>query len=193
MSPAPHITNHALRTQRADTWVRPYNEMTGATSHEPQLQATSYKPPAAFFDSPDEAGHAGRAPGPMPDEKPWFCCCRRAKRWNVVEGLKPALPVKSRKLSMAFLQATGYEPQAIPPPSLRTTYHAPRTTYQQGGRTGPPRGRDDTHCRQRAATTSHKLQATCRCFVIPTKGALGSHEPVQASAVSVARSLKKQW
>jgi len=43
-SPSPHITNHALRTQRADTWVRPYDEMTGATSHNHRPRATSHRP-----------------------------------------------------------------------------------------------------------------------------------------------------
>ena len=53
-------TYHAPRTAypRADTWVRPYDEITHITNHEPRLQATSYRPHAAFPDSPDEAGHA---------------------------------------------------------------------------------------------------------------------------------------
>jgi len=69
-------TYHAPRTAypRADTWVRPYDEITHITNHEPRLQATSYRPHAAFPDSPDEAGSSGRDPGPMPREKPIFCC-----------------------------------------------------------------------------------------------------------------------
>ncbi len=47
--PSPRTTNNAPRTRRADTRVRPYDEITRTTSHEPQLQATSYKPHAAIW------------------------------------------------------------------------------------------------------------------------------------------------
>ena len=43
-SPSSRTTYHLPRTHRADTRVRPYEEMTHTTSHEQQLQATSYRP-----------------------------------------------------------------------------------------------------------------------------------------------------
>jgi len=60
----PQATNHpattylVLRTIRADTRVRPYEEMT---HHEPQ--ATSHLLP--FPDSPGETDRVSRDPGPM--------------------------------------------------------------------------------------------------------------------------------
>ena len=50
----PRRRHHAPRTTYhvpagADTRVRPYIEINRATRHEPQLQATSYKPRAACF------------------------------------------------------------------------------------------------------------------------------------------------
>ena len=43
-------THHVPRTTnlRADPRVRPYDEMTRTASNEPQLQATSHRPHAAF-------------------------------------------------------------------------------------------------------------------------------------------------
>jgi len=47
-----------------------------------QPQATSYQPRTAFLDPPDEAGHAGRGPGSMPEEKPvlGFCPTKTLER-----------------------------------------------------------------------------------------------------------------
>ena len=47
----PSHHHHVPRTTypRADTWFRPYDEITRITSHEPRLQATSLRPLAAFF------------------------------------------------------------------------------------------------------------------------------------------------
>ena len=91
-------------------------------------------------------------------------------------------------------RATGYKPPSKPPPrpflkgsetcpmrvaaagapspSPRTTYHELRTTYPQGGHTGPPLRGDKARHKSRASTTGHKLQATCRRFVIPAGRAL---------------------
>ncbi len=107
-------TYHAPRTTypRADTWVRPYDEITRITNH-------NYRPHASFLDSPDEI----RSP------------CRKRSRCSVVadaqmlerRGRFQTFPYRLRaeKLSMVFLQATGHEPLAISSP--RTTYYAPRT------------------------------------------------------------------
>jgi len=74
-----------------------------------------------------------------------------------------------------FLQATSYKPQAILPATVTTTYHAP------DGHTGPPPRRDKR-------TTRYKPQATCRCFVIPTKRAEWLAQAViQTGAVSATR------
>ena len=43
-SPSPRTTYYVPRTQGADTPVRPYEGIKRATRHEPQPQATSYKP-----------------------------------------------------------------------------------------------------------------------------------------------------
>ena len=46
--------------------------LLSGTNRNPQ--AKDYKPLAAFPDSPDEAGSAGRDPGSMPEEKLRPCC-----------------------------------------------------------------------------------------------------------------------
>jgi len=57
--------------------------------------------------SPDEAGPAGRDPGPMLEEKPGF---DRRRCWNVGKGFKPflACTIGYRRPPSALLQATSH-------------------------------------------------------------------------------------
>ena len=61
-SPPPRTTHYAPRTYRADTRARPYIEINRATNHEPQLQATSYKPHAAISSFPPSEQDGSREP-----------------------------------------------------------------------------------------------------------------------------------
>jgi len=118
-------TYHAPRTTypRADTWVRPYGEITHITSHK--LQATCRFSPIPRT-RPDALAEL-RGP------------CRKRSRVSVVvdaqmlerRGRFETFPYRLRaeKLSMVFLLATGHEPLVIPSPSPRTTNHEPIATH----------------------------------------------------------------
>ena len=61
--------------------------------------------------------------------------------------------------------AASYALRAVPLPSPRTAYYVLRTTYPQGGHTGPPLRRDGAHHEPRA--TSYKPRAS---FLPPPPG-----------------------
>jgi len=66
-----------------------------------------------------------------------------------------------------------------------TTNYAPCTTYQQGGHTGPPLHRDNTH---------HESQPQAAVSSFQPSEHRGSREEVQSGTVSVARGRsRKQW
>ena len=117
--PSPRTTYYAPRTRRGGHAGPPLRRDN--THHEPRLQATSYRPHAAFTDSPDEAGWSGRDPRPMPEEKPRFGC---RQCLNVGEGFKPSPTSRGPKtlhgaIAGHKLRATGH-PVTI---SLRTSTH----------------------------------------------------------------------
>jgi len=106
-----------------------------------QPQATNYRPQAAFrrfpgrgrTRRPRSGAHAGREADVLLS---LTCKC-----WNVGEGLKlspTGQELKAGHGASTLLQATCYEPQAIPSPS--TTNYVPRT--RRGGPACPPLRRD---------------------------------------------------
>ena len=126
----PRTTNHepAGRTHGSAP-----TEIKRATSHEPQLQATSYRPQATghrlvfSIPRPRSGARAGR--------EAYVLLPLTRKCWNVGEGLEPYPTGQESKAghgASTLLQATGYEPLAIP--SHHTTHHVLRTTYPQGGK-----------------------------------------------------------
>ena len=153
---------------------------TVTTSYKPQ--ATGYMPLFPRFPGrggilpPRSGAHAGR--------EAVVLLLQACKCWNVGEGLRPS--PTGRKPEAGHGASTGHRPQAVSHEPSRH-HHVPRTTYQQGGHTGPPLRRDSTRHESRTATTGHEPRATCRYFAVPTKRAFGSREPVQTGAVSVAR------
>ena len=138
------------------------------TSYEPpafrQLQTVIHKPQATnhmppFPDSPGEAGPTSCDPGSM----------RRVAPSPGLQSIANYGP-----------QATGHRPSS----RHLTTHHVLRTTNPRGGHAGPPL----RHRKQRAATTGHEPQATCRFFVIPAK-----RVPRLARAGPDQRSLRRSW
>ncbi len=99
-------------------------------------RATGYLPP--FPDSPDEADWPGRDPGPMPEEKPGLCICPTSTLER--RGFQSFPYGRAPKTELAV--STGHRPRATGHPI--TTYYVPRTTYPQGGHTGPPLRRNNT-------------------------------------------------
>ena len=112
--PVTVTTRHVLRASKDGHTGSPLRR--DDAHHEPQLQATCYRPHAAFPDSPDEAGRAGRDPGSMPHEPPRLC--RRPVRRELCATRRPATV---------------------------TTHHVLRTANPQGGHMGPPLRRNNTH------------------------------------------------
>ena len=80
------------------------------------------------------------------------------KHWNVGEGFKPSPTGYEPKTELGV--STGHRTRATG--HRITTHHELRTTYTQGGHTGPPLQRDDPYHEQRAATTGNEPQGTCR-------------------------------
>ncbi len=123
------LTNHKLR----------------AASHMPLFRLPGRGRPAR----PSYGAHAGREADVLLS---LTCKC-----WNAGEGLKPSPTAREPKAwhgASTFLQATCYEPQAIPSPS--TTNYVPRT--RRGGHACPPLRRD------KPQATCHKPLAAVSSF-----------------------------